>query len=487
MARPNVRKGAAAFVGLAAMTIGIGFGIARVEPSRSVILVALLAVVVFTPVVHRLLSADKSGWLEPVVWVGATMGTMFVIRPAALLYYDQSFYRGFSLAHYFDEVLVLTMLGAVSLYVGYFMLRPKGVARRIPPVPDALHNGIVVALSFACILAGLAMYDIAASRSGVSIGEALSTAFSIDPRKSSAYLYMAPTMALPAALLLYRTGTLTGSRWLKTTGWAIALLFASVLAPAGNRFTTLLFIAPFFIYIMLRDQWRLRLVPAAVVLVLVLGFVVATQNFRSGEQGLSAVGSGLQMTFIHPNQAWKTLVLGPTTEMFDGLVVERQIVPDPLGFHPGSVILTTIAQPVPRLLWPKKPYATDAVVNEAAFGNLGVRQGDASVAYSPVGGFYYDSGWFGVMLGMAMLGIVLRLTWDYFQYNQLNDLVRILYSIALPLSVLLMRGNLADTLARALFFIGPLLLIAIAARRTSSRSGEPSDRVQANALTRRSI
>ncbi|MFY9469909.1 MAG: O-antigen polymerase [Solirubrobacterales bacterium] len=422
--------------------------------------------VIFSPVAYRLLSGGRSSWLEPVVWAGATMGVMFVVRPAALLANDQLYFRGYGLAKHFDEVLVLTMLGAASLYAGYFVLRPKSVVRRIPPIPDASHDGMVVVFSFACILAGLAMYGVSAAQSGVSAWDALSTGFATDSRKSSAYLYMAPTMALPAALLLYRTGTHTGSRWLKASGWAFALLFAGILAPAGNRFTAILFIAPFLLYIMLLNGWRVRLVPAVTALAVVLGFVVTTQNFRPGEQGLSAVGSGFQTTVTHPSRAWQTLVLGPTIEMFDGLVVERQLVPDRLGYRPGSAIVTTIAQPIPRLVWPDKPYVSDAVVNEAAFGNSGVRAGDASVAYSPIGGFYYDSGWIGVMLGMALIGILLRLMWDYFENNRSNDLVRLAYSIGLPLSVLLMRGNLADTLARALFAIGPLVLIAIASSRT---------------------
>lgn len=459
----------------AVVAVAIGFAIVQMNVSVPVIILCISATVIVTPVIRRVAVGGPSGWLEPVVWAGATMVVIYVMRPAALLIFDQMGRFGYDLEPNFNKVLILTLVGAASLYFGYFALGGARLVQRIPRPSDQLDQTTVLLLSYGTIALGFALFAIGAIRSGTPVAEGMVHGFRIDPEQSSAYFYLAPMMALPAALLIYRTGSTTGSRGLKMSAWLIAVPIAAILAPAGSRFTTLYFVAPFFIYVMLRDNWRLRLIPFAATSLLVLSFVMATQDFQPGEQTVGSVASGTRSAFESPRDTFESLLTGPTTAEFDALIIEQELVPSALPFSPGNTITSTLAQPIPRLLWPNKPYPADSHINAVAFRHLTAGQSRMGEAFSPIGGFWYDSGWFGVVIGMALLGWALRMLWRYFALHRNNDIVRILYSISLPLIVVLMRGNIPDTLGRTVFFVIPLLVIVwlagVAPRSTGAQSG----------------
>lgn len=461
-----------ALVAVAAVATGILT--AYLNASMSALILLVSAGLIVAPLGWRIAVGGRDRWLEPVVWAGLTMFGMYVVRPAALLGFDRFERYGFDLTANFEKVLLLTLTGAISLYLGYFLFSGIKVAKLVPPPPDKLDPSTTLVMSSAFALAGFALFAIAAIQTGAPILNSMVSGFRVDFRATTGYLYMAPTMALPAALLIFRTGSELGSRAIKAAGVSIAVIVALILAPAGNRFATILFITPFLIYVMLRNDWRPKAIPLLSVILIALTFVAATERFAPGKYGPSAVAGAMKATLGSPATSIEKFVTGPTIEMFDGLLIEQQLVPSILPHKPFSSITTTIGQPVPRLLWPSKPYAAEAVMNEAAFGARGVRAGDASVAYSPIGGFYYDSGWIGVVIGMAGIGWTLKVLWQYFRLHRSNDVVHVFFSISLPLVIVLMRGNIPDTLARAAFFLFPLLTISWLSRVKPGRARLPN-------------
>jgi hypothetical protein len=102
----------------------------------------------------------------------------------------------------------------------------------------------------------------------------------------------------------------------------------------------------------------------------------------------------------------------------------------------------------------------DGQVDLLLFPDL--QPGAATVAHSVVGNFYYDSAMIGVALGMLAVGAGLRLLYAYYLADRDNDQVRVVYASTLPLVIVLFRGNLPDTLARALFTVAPLLIVFVA-------------------------
>jgi hypothetical protein len=86
------------------------------------------------------------------------------------------------------------------------------------------------------------------------------------------------------------------------------------------------------------------------------------------------------------------------------------------------------------------------------------------VLFTVMGEFYFDSGLIGVICGMALVGALLRTISDYAVRQRSNQLVQLMLAAILPLVVLLSRGDLADTLSRALFVVVPIPVIVYLSR-----------------------
>jgi hypothetical protein len=153
------------------------------------------------------------------------------------------------------------------------------------------------------------------------------------------------------------------------------------------------------------------------------------------------------------------ILTGPDAEMFDSLANELIVVPDQLPFQHLATVTDIFVRAVPRPLWPDKPLeANDAVV--ATLWPMHYSQSRAGPAFSLIGPFYADSGMPTVMFGMFVVGIVFAMLWRWFQRYSNVVTAQLVYSMALPFVLILMRGTIPDTLARALFFVVPLLFLS---------------------------
>ncbi len=79
-------------------------------------------------------------------------------------------------------------------------------------------------------------------------------------------------------------------------------------------------------------------------------------------------------------------------------------VPDTLPFARGSTITAWLVAPVPRSLWPEKPVINSGpVIGSVIYGNS--RSG---VPPGLIGELYWNFGWWGLLGGMALIGVVLQ-------------------------------------------------------------------------------
>jgi hypothetical protein len=470
--------------GVCAIAVAIGVVIALAEPSNVALLLTGVAIVTIAPAVARYRSEHTM--LDPLIWGSLTLAVMFVVRPLALVLYQQTSYKGFDLTAQFDQVLVMATVGALAFAVGYRANVGRRFARIVPVVPDDSDDNSVILFAVGVCFVAMLAYAEAAISIGVSPTAVFSTGFVQNPNQSSAYLYLAPYMPVPAALLLFRTGLRRKQVSVVVASLLVVVVMVNIIASSGKRFWTLLFLSAFVLYPILRFRWRVPLrfgIPAVLVMLI---FVQATQDRRAGDNRRAvkstepSITSSLIETTIHPARSVKALLLGPTIEMFDADDLEFQYVPQTLGYHPFSAIENLVAAPIPRQLWPSKPFNSDGILDKTFFGEHGVTSSSASVAFSVLGGFYYDSGLIGVALGMLFIGTLLRVLYEYFTTHRDNEFVIVMYSLALPIIPILMRGNLADTFSRALFIFAPVPIVALCARRTrgyqlqSTRKADPA-------------
>ena len=451
----------------AIVSTALGVLLAATEASDRALLLAAIAAVLVAPLVVRV-ATGTFDMFEPLVWLNVALAVMFFAHPVALLAYDtlHDWHDSYSVDATFNRALVVVLVGILAMYAGYFSRLAGRVGRAAPPLPDDSDADVVQRLAWILIALGVTGYVVYAIGAGASPGALIFGGAGLgDASRASAYLYMAPYLTVPASLLLIRSGMLTQQLRRIVTGVVVAVLLLLSIAPSGQRLNLLLLIGALAIYPMVRTGWRPRPWLAVIVAVAGLTLIISMRDLASRADA-PALGESVRVTVQEPGPALREFITGPDTEMFSALAVELQVLPSQLGYHPGFTVTSLLAQPVPRQLWPGKPRFANTYLNGYL---LDVEQGEAGAAYSVVGELYYDLGLVTVVLGMFVVGALFRALWEYRLANRANDMVAMLFAAALPYAVVLMRGNFADSLARSLFTVVPIVIVALlAARRTEA-------------------
>jgi hypothetical protein len=82
-----------------------------------------------------------------------------------------------------------------------------------------------------------------------------------------------------------------------------------------------------------------------------------------------------------------------------------------------------------------------------------------------VGILYMDSGFLSVILGMSVLGVMLRTLWTYFQMHKSSLGAQLLYVMCMPAIVVLMRDSPGQVLGELVFTVGPVVCILLVSGR----------------------
>jgi hypothetical protein len=126
-----------------------------------------------------------------------------------------------------------------------------------------------------------------------------------------------------------------------------------------------------------------------------------------------------------------------------------------IGFEPLWIAATI---PIPRALWLGKPEPNYLW----ALNELSGTQGQAVPA---PGEHYMMFGWFGVILGGLIIGIIYRGFWNFYRANPDNPIVVVIYAVSYGLCFpLINRGYLAQSLMEYFFALLPLVLLYAASR-----------------------
>jgi len=280
--------------------------------------------------------------------------------------------------------------------------------------------------------------------------------------QSTGYLYSGPLIWAASALLFYAVAVITRRRRYFLYFIIASAGFIAYYGAQGARSNLLvLFVAlPVFWYLV--KGRRPRLGTVLIVTVISLSLFGGLRDIRtSGER--EDVATALTSSLMSPLNEAAEILSGADAEMFDSLTNELMIVPEKLPFRPGATVTDIFVRAVPRPLWPEKPLeANDAVVDTLWPVHYSLSR--ASPAFSLIGPFYADSGLPTVMLGMFLVGAVLAMVWRWFQDYSTSVMAQLVYSMVLPFVVILMRGSIPDTLSRALFVVGPLILLMVFVR-----------------------
>jgi hypothetical protein len=437
------------------------------------LLIGAIALACGLPVVFRV-QQGKFDPFEPIVIICLGIAALFVVRPTAQLLYNEPTYLGWDVRPGFDRALCIVLLGTVATFAGY-AATGRSIAARLP-VPETTWS-ITAATRFAFVILLFAVVLVLALVHSVGAGPAASllggrtTLQDAVLRETTSYYYLAPVLMVPVALLLYETARMHSSRSLFIASLLVAAVFVAIMGPRGDRLWLLTLLGPLAVLPYLRRGTRPS--SGTILLVFAVVFLVGIAflgSYRTFEERNGTAKQIFESTVSHPGQATKNFLLTEDTEMFPVLSLLVQTVPQHTGYQPGVTVESLVAQPIPSTIYPNKPLSADSLIYRQLLPERAA-QSRAGPAPSMFGGFYFDSGIPGVIIGCVLVGVAARTIFEYWRRNPQNAGVRLLFASCLPLVLVMIRGNPSDTFARATYTVIPLVAFFVVNHLLGERRG----------------
>lgn len=449
------------------------------------LLLTALGLTLALPLVHRALRHEFDPF-EPVVVFVVAYGTMFLLRPAAMILTHDLEYvrptRTIPVGDTLPTVLWIALLGALAFIVAYMLPQGRRLAGSAPapPAQFATHVVIVAALAAAAVgVLGFGIYLVSvARRAGIS-GVALylagrSSVLMEAQRSTSAYVRQSSLLLIPASLVLLAVGRAVRRPAVLLAGAAASAVLLLVCLPTGTRIMLMPFFGGALVYHYTSARTRPRtLALVAVGLVALVGSAVILNMRDSKRRQAVGVRSSVLATLTSPTRIMSPILAGSDNEMAPALAAVLRFVPGVVPHTWGAATLgDLLRRPVPRQLWPEKPPPPReqiiATLWPAEYSVPGRKS--ANPEFSILLYLYLDLGVVGVGLGMAAFGLVARFGYEYFRRHEDSTFVRLLFALAVPYVVIALRDSPVDTLNGAAFVHLPAwLMFRVAARRPARR------------------
>ena len=310
--------------------------------------------------------------VEPLLWLAAALALMYVLRPVAMLGYGEMILHGHSMFREASAGLSSRALRQCRASSGVRVAPPGALQiacrdrrHRSRSGPGSSRRCAMLAIA----VAGSALYLLSTGQSPwSSLGGSETNSMS-----STAYLYLAPYCAMPAAVILLGVGwsrrsvgsarrdrgarrvpvLLVSAQRRSPVGAAASLRARDVRAPQKRPPAE----AP--------DRRRCR--PSRVRRHHAARDLTPHSGAARSRTGRSRIRGRI------PAPEWHRFATQSDTEMVAAVAAEMQIVPSAARISPGYSIVTLLARPVPHLVWEGKPRSSDQILNRDLFGALGYR------------------------------------------------------------------------------------------------------------------
>lgn len=353
----------------------------------------------------------------------------------------------------------LALFGASAFFVAYRRALNRRVlsdgaesrwlARSAPQWSRARMGGTVFVYS----VVGSLLFSYGVFRVGGAAIVALALGDRIRLTEGLNYLFYAINL-LPSCALAWWALTLTSGS--KRSGGLAAFCFLSLAAATTQGSKSILFVFVVGAVIMYHraerafSAWAIS-AGAALLFVLLTFYAMYTREYL-------AVGEFVTLTQLSLENIWAVI----TTEFLGNFIQLQTLtilvdrVPAVLPFQYGMTLLTLLALPVPRGLWPAKPITAAGIFTIAFWPDVWLSQG-TSLPPGLFGEFYLNLGVVGVIFGCAAFGWVAgRVT---AQHNAApRDPVRLLaYSLFVAFIPHFVRGEFVSPTALYLVFFLPAL------------------------------
>ncbi len=146
-------------------------------------------------------------------------------------------------------------------------------------------------------------------------------------------------------------------------------------------------------------------------------------------------------------------------------------VPETIDYRYGETLIGWVAAPIPKSMWPGKPLWAERGVYLSRY-IYGDRWGFTGIPPGLIAEFYWNLGWFGVVPGMFLFGMLWRMFFENYQANETNLNAVIVYTLVINRALLFTFGlDFGSGILKAAMDVVPFLVVVmLVSRATNPRS-----------------
>jgi hypothetical protein len=449
---------------LAGVLVLVAFGATWYPLWLAIVALAVLAVV---PFVYEYTNDGSLDPFEPIFWVAPLFFLTYGAHAALRLLRDDFAFRGdivagTSITSVMLEVLVFASIGLVAIYAGYYWRRSASLGSALPsfqPGWSSRRAWVAIAALLAIGIVGF-----------LSLRPAIGTGPRSHLAKGGSKFAFIAVNFLNIASVIVIADVLTGwpaDRWQPSLRTVLKAVVATVIV-AGNSL------------LLWQLDGRGRAFGIIIVAVFLFHYLFRRFSFSAG-MGL--------FTVIKAIPSWAIALLtsiialdfsGFASELaspylfraspytsFNNIVVLFAGVPERLGFQGGVTFLSAFFELVPAQPFPE----TQVVYNQAFLPSWGT---GAGVPVTLLGELYLNFGLLGIVVGLFVVGIVMRAIYEWLVSDRATAASLVLFSLLTNGFLLL--GNFSNTFPKlgmkllpmlaALYFIAGGIDTSVAGRIT---------------------
>lgn len=332
----------------------------------------------------------------------------------------------------FTAALIYVAIGLLSFLFGYYMKIGTRLGRIIKPMPDKWEKTHVLTSIAMFAAAGMILYLLILRLTEIgSISGAYSNMWMFRFKAFSqgmAYLSLLTYFFLSASLVIWLT-YLLGSDKVRYLFWLmfIAYLFCVliVISSFGLRaLSVAIIISLLLCYNYLKK--KVSILWLAVFLIMVIVFVALMGQARNPDASNTDYGQLMSTASTIPAENYLEGFMGRIDAFPNFIYILNEFPTQTMDFRYGATFINFLFQPIPRALFPEKPYLIPDIYTQQYFpGDVGRVSKDPSI----FGELYMNLHVGGIILGLMLLGIICRIFQVYIEKNSGNKGVILFYTL----------------------------------------------------------
>lgn len=417
--------------GPSALPCGPLLAVSELAPGVLGLLLALALLLLLPPVVAVVRGSFNP--LEPLYFCLLAYGFLYVAKPAARLIRGDEFTYGEENFHW---AVLVSIVGLVAFYIGYFCPLAPWVASYVPPMSRGIHHDRLCLCAWVFILVGAAgLWTYMEHSGGWQAFWSRPHGYGGKVGGMTAWIYQLPELMVVGFFLLLHDALRIGIR----NPYQMARVAVASLGGVGvyailwSRRTFLVWeLITVFLMINLR---RRRIPSTASFLILGCALLVVMGLALAYRPHLHLLANKDDFASVDPLKVTEDAFSNAGDE-FDSFLAIVSLYPEPIDFDYFALYGRLTVHWIPRLVWPDKP-AVFVTSWDRFLDASGIGGGSSE---SILGDLYIQMGVFGVIGGMLVSGALWRFFYAYLLNAPTSGIMQVFYAVAI--------GNFASYFAQ---------------------------------------